>query len=693
MAQLSRLFDNHRGFFNALLAVALAVAFASLFDARPAGNVPRVESGAIDLSRWDFTRDGSVRLTGQWRYVDRAWLNGSNAGALEVPADVPGAWPQGGGALGFARQEGFGTYALTVKLPPGTNERIAIDTGYVLSAYRVLANGVEVAASGTPSRSSKGEAARAYALIAPLPAGTDTVELQFEISNHVALHGGFFAAPVIGIESSLLAHYRTMVTLSIFLIGAMFFAASYHLVAFALARSRWEALWFGVFALLLGVRTLLIEPIAPFMLGTLGQDWVWRIDYAASILLLPTAYHFFALSFPGRIAPRYSPWFAAFGGLLACVSLVGGTAAGELALKGFEFVALGAMAYLTYGIGRAAWAQEPGGVLAFAGWLLSAAATVHDIMLDNGLIAGPNLIPFGFLAFFLCLSGSMVARYRDAFIQATEYSEQMKSLNEDLEVAVTKRTRELQRAKVEAESASLAKSRFLATMSHELRTPLNAILGFAQIIETETLGSMGQPKYKEYAGDIHRSGAHLLSLINDILDLSQIEAGKRELHDDRVDVAGLCADSLSFAASRERRAKGSVTLDIPKNLPLVRADRRAVLQMVVNLVTNALKFTPERKGIILRASLREDGGVTIAVIDQGIGMAAEDIPKALSMFSQVADGNARSHEGTGLGLPIVKSLMELHGGTLTLSSERGIGTTVELAFPPERTLDHDRKAA
>jgi len=266
-------------------------------------------------------------------------------------------------------------------------------------------------------------------------------------------------------------------------------------------------------------------------------------------------------------------------------------------------------------------------------------------------------------------------------------------LNEDLEAAVTKRTRELQRAKVEAESASLAKSRFLATMSHELRTPLNAILGFAQIIETETLGSMGQPKYKEYAGDIHRSGAHLLSLINDILDLSQIEAGKRELHDERVDVAELCADSLSFAASRERRAKGSVTLDTARNLPLLRVDRRAVLQMIVNLVTNALKFTPEGKGIILRASLREDGGVTIAVIDQGIGMAADDIPKALSMFSQVADGNSRSHEGTGLGLPIVKSLMELHGGTLTLSSERGIGTTVELSFPPERTLDHDRKAA
>jgi signal transduction histidine kinase len=685
------LFDNHRGFFNALIVVATVVALASLFDAPPP-SMPRAVSGAIDLSRWDFAQGGSVRLAGQWRYTDGSWLGASGAGAAR-PAEVPGAWPVRDPETGATRREGFGTYALNVRLPAGENQTLALNTGYVYSAYRILANGKQVASGGTPAQSPGAEVAHAYGQIVPLQKQADAVELRVEVSNHLAMQGGFFTAPVVGLESNLIARRQTMIALSCFLIGAMFFAAAYHLVVFAMARDRGEALWFGLFALLLGVRSLLIEPIAPFMLGVLGQDWLWRIDYAATLLLLPAAYRFLALSFPRHLSLGLSPWLAAIGGLFACASLAAGPAAGEVALKAFQFVALAVMAYLTYGVGRAAWAQEPGGVLAFAGWLLSAAATVHDMMLNEGLIAGPNFIPFGFLAFFLCLSGTLVARNRKVLDQATAYSHYMKVRNEDLEAAVQERTRELQRAKIDAESANLAKSRFLATMSHELRTPLNSILGFSQVIESEAFGPMQNPKYKEYAGDIHRSGAHLLSLINDILDLSKIEAGRLKLLEETVDLAEICEDALGFAASRDRRARGSVTLKTRAKLPMVRADRRAVLQMIVNLVTNALKFTPEGKEIVLDAAQRADGGMSIMVIDQGIGMAPEDIPRALAVFSQVVDGHARTHEGTGLGLPIVKSLIELHGGALSLQSEKGKGTSATLDFPPERTLHRHEAAA
>jgi signal transduction histidine kinase len=451
----------------------------------------------------------------------------------------------------------------------------------------------------------------------------------------------------------------------------------------------------------------LIEPIAPFMLPYLGQDWVWRIDIAVSVLLLPAAYRFFALSFPKRLSPRLGDLIGGVCLLGAIVTLIGGPVPGEVVLKVYELIAVVTIVYLTQAIGRAAWVQEHGATLALVGWLLSAGATVHDIAMSNGFIQGPNLIPFGFLAFFLCLSGTMVARFREAYRRAENASLVMRALNDDLESAVQARTQELQTkieelnlsraaletAKAEAVSANVAKSRFLANMSHELRTPLNSILGFSEIIRAQTLGPVGDSRYAEYASDIHDSGAHLLSLIGDILDLSRIEAGKWEILDESIDVAEISRDALRLVETRDRKAEGAITIEVDRDLPYVRADRRALLQMLINLLSNALKFTPDGGRIVLEARRLGNGGATIEVSDTGIGMAPEDIPKALAVFSQVDDSASRRHEGTGLGLPIVKSLIELHGGTISLSSQKGRGTVAALLFPPERTIERIVTAA
>ena len=684
MGSLVRNIEKRKWFFAALLAAAVALALTAFMDNEPSVKPPRAVDGVIDLTHWDFAANGRVRLEGEWRYVANRWGNGAADGPGARLLAVPGPWPTARDNS-VAPDEGFATYALTVKLPPNAG-RLSLHAGYVYTAYRIRANGVDVASAGTPAQTKTGEVSHVYGVVAHLGAQENTIELEFETSNHLALNGGFHAAPMLANEGQMNAWTKTVYALSIFLIGAMFFAACYQLLAFTLAPGGGETLWFGVFALLMALRTMLIDPIAPHMLYWFGQDWVWRIDYAVTILLMPAVFRFFAVSFPGQISRRASYWVAVVCGVLAVVPLVAGAAPGEIALKASEVLALPEIIYLTWGVGRAAWANEPGGALAFAGWLASAIATTHDILMDNGLIVGPNLIPFGFLAFFMCLSGAMIARFRVALRQATQRGE-------DLEVAVAKRTRELERAKADAESASIAKSRFLATMSHELRTPLNAILGFSDMIRQEMFGQTGHPRYKEYASDIHKSGAHLLSLINDILDLSQIEAGKRVLHDEALVVAEIAKDALDIAASRERRARESVELDIVAGLPCLTADRRAVLQMIVNLVTNALKFTPQGKSITLRAHERADGGVTILVKDEGVGMAAEDIPKALALFTQVEDGADRRHEGTGLGLPIVKSLIELHGGALSLTSERGQGTTAALEFPPSRSHRRGRAAA
>jgi len=241
-------------------------------------------------------------------------------------------------------------------------------------------------------------------------------------------------------------------------------------------------------------------------------------------------------------------------------------------------------------------------------------------------------------------------------------------------------------AKEQAVLANRAKSEFLANMSHELRTPLNAILGFSELMGNATLGPLGDPKYEEYTKDINDAGRHLLALINDILDLSKIEAGKLELDEEDIDVAMTIRSCMVLV--KERAGNGGVKLltDIPDGLPALHADQRQLKQILVNLLSNAVKFTPAGGEVTLKAWSRPDSGYVFQVIDTGIGIALADIPTALAPFGQVDSALSRKFAGTGLGLPLTKSLVEMHGGSLDLQSEEGAGTTVTVRFPKERIV-------
>jgi signal transduction histidine kinase len=243
---------------------------------------------------------------------------------------------------------------------------------------------------------------------------------------------------------------------------------------------------------------------------------------------------------------------------------------------------------------------------------------------------------------------------------------------------------ELIRAKNKAEAASRAKSEFLANMSHELRTPLNAIIGFAEIINRRTFGP-GSEKYPEYAGDIYNSGTHLLGLINDILNLSKLEAGKFQLQEQDVDLERTIEACMNLidGQARQSNIRLSVTLD-PEAL-YIRADEQRLRQILINLLSNAVKFTPEGGSVNVK-SARRNGGLAISIRDTGIGMAPENIPKALAPFDQIERKVRRKQEGTGLGLPLAKQLVELHGGTFKIESAVDVGTTVTFLLPPSRMI-------
>ena len=245
---------------------------------------------------------------------------------------------------------------------------------------------------------------------------------------------------------------------------------------------------------------------------------------------------------------------------------------------------------------------------------------------------------------------------------------------------------ELRLARDQADGASRSKSEFLATMSHELRTPLNAIIGFSEIIGTETFGPIGNVKYRDYARDIHESGQHLLDLINDILDISKVESGMEELYEENVDISVVADSVLRLVRQRAQKHGVTLELELSDESPALRVDVRKLKQILVNLLSNAIKFTKSGGTVTLKGWGRIESGYVFQVIDTGIGIAPEDIPKALSQFGQVDNALNRQHEGTGLGLPLTKSLVELHGGSLDLQSDVGVGTTVTVRFPADRIV-------
>jgi signal transduction histidine kinase len=247
---------------------------------------------------------------------------------------------------------------------------------------------------------------------------------------------------------------------------------------------------------------------------------------------------------------------------------------------------------------------------------------------------------------------------------------------------------EKQRLRIEkdgAEAASRAKSEFLANVSHELRTPLNAVLGFSEAMKTEIFGSLSE-RYRGYAADIFNSGTHLLGLINEILDLSKLEAGRLELHDETINLAATLQACINLVEKQAEQSLVTLSVALDRDRLYLRADDRRFRQILINLLSNAVKFTPAGGRVRIRSYLKDEG-LAIEIADTGIGIAAEDLAKVLMPFGQVDSKISRKHEGTGLGLPLAKHLIDLHGGTMSIKSTVNAGTTISFVLPKNRIVE------
>jgi two-component system, cell cycle sensor histidine kinase PleC len=289
-----------------------------------------------------------------------------------------------------------------------------------------------------------------------------------------------------------------------------------------------------------------------------------------------------------------------------------------------------------------------------------------------------TLLTLGGLVFFLILA----LRIHEMSVATLGYRVEKDLLIAALEEANAKQDE----ARRRAEEANLAKSRFLATMSHELRTPLNAILGFSEVMKSELFGPHSVDQYRDYSIDIHSSGQHLLNIINEILDLSRIEAGRYELNEEAVDLAAIADDCRHMLDMRAKAKQISLMTQIEPELPRIWADERALRQIIINLLANAIKFTPSGGDVVVKVGWTAGGGQYVSIKDNGPGIPEEELPTVMETFGRGSAAIKTAEQGTGLGLPIVKALVELHGGQFQLRSRLREGTEVLAILPVARVI-------
>ncbi|TVR09815.1 MAG: sensor histidine kinase [Salinarimonadaceae bacterium] len=434
----------------------------------------------------------------------------------------------------------------------------------------------------------------------------------------------------------------------------------------------------------------------------------YRIDAAIPLIVLAAAGGFAASWFVPGQAPLIASVIAIATGLMIVLSR-------SLSRQRDEDLALGRW-HRTFVFGDAlfgaSWAllvmalagandQSTGAFVLFVVLMVSAVTAMLSATLPAAVYAGlaPLSIAMLVLAFLtrevgagLLAAMTISAQVFFVFLARRLYSSALATLRSRAEK--DKLFHELEEAKANsdearrrAEEANLAKSRFLATMSHELRTPLNAILGFSEVMKDEVFGKHTSDTYREYSADIHASGRHLLNLINEILDLSRVEAGRYELNEEALRLAYLIDDCRHMVALRARAKEQAIKAVVDPSLPSVWADERAIRQIVLNILSNAVKFTPPGGEIVIKAGWTSSGGQYVSIRDNGPGIPEEEIPIIMSSFGRGSLALKTAEQGSGLGLPIVKGLIELHGGAFQLRSAPREGTEVIVTLPASRVMD------
>lgn len=675
-----------------LVAAALGAA-AGTATARDAG------AGAISVQ---LSKQGKFSLAGGWtvyrgtivqpeRFASGCRL--SYPGLAPEAVSLPDIW---GPALTADVTSGHGTatYCIDIALPP-TSQFLALSMGTTRSVYAIYAvsqgnDGAFEARllhqNGDPAEAQNIVAVNPTAPVIALPYDMRNFRLVVQLANYVHKQGGIVDVPSVGHLQKMDSMQRRASALPTALGLVLLLVAA---AAIVTARSTGNPGGHIIFASLSAasaLRVFLVSNLIWDYLPNFPEARKYDLEYLSLFLIAPAYYAFICYLFrDGKVLWLDKLIYAV--SALFCVFALFVTpfmAPGTITLLREPFQMFWALIACSVGVTvlHTLLTEKDARRDALVVLLAALAYFIYEFLSAMKIIGSSMELANLLVVFVTALHiRAFVLKFRRIESERDALHGNLLEANDDLEA----RAADLSRALLLAEQASQAKSEFLATMSHELRTPLNAIIGFSETMKLEVFGPLGHRKYADYARDINQSGIHLLDLVSDILDISRVESGTDTLSEQEFRVEEVARQVLAATAVQARKAGVACSLVAPPALPALFADERKIRQIVTNLVSNAIKFNADGGTVTVTLDSGPSGFV-ISVADTGIGIAPEDIPKALARFGQLEDQFSRKYEGLGLGLPIVQALTAQHGGSFHIESEPGVGTTVTITLPASRCL-------
>lgn len=665
---------------------------------------PLAADGILNLSDWNLERDGPLRLDGEWDIYWRKLLTPADFAGENLPKKdgamaVPSIWNKrviNGETIGG---DGFATFRLKIKVDT-PDAMYGIRFGEILSAYKIWGNGLLLYSAGQPGKTRETTLPSFSPGLTIFRANGHDLDIIIQVSNFHHGWGGIRESIYLGTDKQIQDLWTNSVAFDLFLFGTIFMVAIYNLSLYALRKKDLSPLLFAIFCLtilfrLASTRTCFMGHLFPTTFAI-----IYKTMFLSFYLAVPTFLTFIEEIYPEEFSPRILLVSQLLGLIFGVIIIFTPVRVGMGTLIAYEIITILTCLYIIYGLSLCCLRRREGATLVMAGFSIIFLTTFNDILFSNGIIQTGYYVPIGLFFFILAQSFVLSLRFSKTFSRSQTLSESLtiseRALSrhrDNLELLVKERTVELEAANEKLKGLDQSKSAFLTTVSHELRTPLTSILGFSMIISKrfkelivpniksgEKKTDRAVKQIEDNLNIIVSEGERLTNLINDVLDLAKIEAGQIDWKMDQISIADVieqaaAATSAPFAHKKEVE----FIKELEENLPNIIGDKDELVQVVINLLSNSFKFTD--KGYVRCTTTREGENIVISITDTGVGIAKRDHDEVFKKFRQAGDTLTGKPQGTGLGLPICKEIVEHHGGKIWVESEPGRGSTFTFTLP------------